>query len=181
MQVEYVKISSLDEVDVSTLYEASASVIDQSYIWWPAGVTSPEQKKEHYIAVLKAAFNKMISVGDYDVNSLFAFKATIDGVDSLLNVGYVKDNCYASYWYLTSPDASGSRNWLFASKNIMHAFYKNSGFNSFKFVTYEGSLLLRNTRMRHNSGHIVILNENKIDDFHIEVIVKVNDVSVLTA
>lgn len=181
MIVEYTIIDSLDQVDLSSLFDASADVIDYSYRGWPSNQMSIEEKKEFYINSVIMTFSEPYVLGRYPLGKFIAFKATVNGIDSLVNMGYVKDDCYTSYWYLTAPDSTGSRNWIFASRNIMHAFYREQGFNSFKFVTYQDSLLARNARMRHNSGHVQILEQKKIDDIHIEIKVKVNDASVLTA
>lgn len=176
MTVTYTPVSSLDEVDLYSLYDACADVIDRSFTWWPEGVNTPELKREFYTQFLRECSTLGMGAAPYLRENFFVFKAQIDGVDSLVSAGYVDEGgCYHCLWYLTKPDANGSRNWLYTTIGDEHALYRSRGITSMRIITYEESLIARNIRMREAAGAIVVLDKTFVDDTNVSYTLKVNE------
>ena len=165
MIVEYSLIETLDLVDVDSFYDASASTIEMHFPYWPAENMTAEEKKIFYITLFRDTCQQSPTGLPPIPNSRWImFKATADGVDSLLSAGAImSDNCYIPQWYFTKPDANGSRNWLYTQDEAEHAFYRANGITSFMVSAFKGTMLYTNIKQRALAGRYNILSEDILD------------------
>ena len=176
MIVIYTPIASLDDVDLESLYDSSIETLEQSYMWWPEHTTTPEQKKSFFINVFRAASHEGFGGGVFSRENFFAFKAQIDGVDSLLSAGFVDESgTFHCMWYLSKPDSTGSRNWLYATAYDEHALYRSQGITALRIVTFDDAQIARNIRMRAAAGAVTILDKIILDDVQVAYLLKVNE------
>lgn len=165
MIVEYSLLESLDNIDVNSFYDASASTIAMHFPLWPAEVVTDEQRKEYYVNLfIESCKQSPSGIAPIPNSKFIMFKATLDGVDSLLSAGYVDETkCFTPQWYFTKPDVNGSRNWLYTQDDAEHAFYRSQGITSFIVSAFKNSILYNNIKQRALSGRYNILSEDIFD------------------
>lgn len=159
MALEFIPITNLSLVDFNGLFAASAEVLDSNYMW-PDAAMSTDEKRQHYLSQLQSAIAGNFGVHD-DTDTFFMFKVTNDGVDLMLNAGFVSESgVYRTHWYLTRPDA-GSRNWIYspAMATLRRKFFANSDIVAYEVRTIAGSQLYTAVKQRINSGSLVLLAE----------------------
>lgn len=133
MQVNFVRVYGLNDFDFDALYDGSEPDIYLNHTWShePLG----RSKKEVFRYTIEQAFNLGVSA---DNEPLFGFKLTIDGVDHLVNIGYIESDgeTYRANWFLTKP-YNGSRSFIFDSNTsvVRAQFYSNNNITHYKFYT----------------------------------------------
>lgn len=166
MDIIFTQINGWDDFDYDALFAASEASLETNYF---AKVPLPltyEEKKQYYREQMQLAFD-----GDYylqkDKEKLFFFKGTFDGILMEFGGGYIEDDneTLRFHWYLTAPDASGSRNVLHLDTTaaIRKVFYNQHGITKYRVETYKGSPFQSWMRMRANSGHRVLLSETETE------------------
>ena len=120
------RIYSLNEVDFSTLvYDSLPEMDSQTYVW-RKDVDTPEKK---------VLFIQNLLRGNLTDKDLFMYKGTENDKDLSLLVGKLKDGEFTVYFSFISPNANGSKSWIYYDSTMQarQQFYDSVGIQKIKF------------------------------------------------
>lgn len=161
MTVTFTKINTLDDVEFDTLFDDSVVHLDSNFIW-PGTITTLEEKRQSYRERLQAAIDGDMSLASSPNSRFLMYKVEIGSKDVMVNAGFIDAvGSYKTHWYLTSPDATNSRNWLYtqAMDDARSNFFAEEGITSYKVLTFVDSPLYRLIKSRFAANRNVILDE----------------------
>ncbi len=158
--IEYVKITSLEEVNFDYLFNQSLQNLDNNFIWGP-GIVTDMDKLNAYKTQIISAMNNEWAVGRNSTDVFFMYKTVVDGQDLELSAGFIEGTIFKGRWNLSSVDSTGSKNWIYTTDNreARKAFYNNNGLTSYAMYTFVGSELYNFIRYRASAGNFTISAE----------------------
>ncbi len=161
MAVTFDKINTLSDVDFESLYDASFPDININFFNKVPKEMTEEQKKQYYFNQCNSAVNGLSPL-QKEGESFFGFKIVVDGVDRVLNAGFleVDGTTYRGHWYLTSP-INGSRSFIYSAETaaVRQAFFESEGITHYKAPTFAGSLMYRALQRNNTSNVISIVDQ----------------------
>ena len=164
MNITFERIYSLADVDYDTLCDDSFPDIDNNFFEKVPGQLTVEQKKQYYYDQCQAAIDGRSSL-QKDAEIFFGFKIVVDGIDRVLNAGFVEADgvTYRGHWYLTSP-IDGSRSFIYSAEAAAarRAFYEANGIAHYKAPTFTGSLMYQALH-RNNTSNVVSIEEETVN------------------
>ena len=166
MAITFEQVSSWADIDFDELFEASVSNVDNDFFSQAAGIITIPDKKEYYRSQIQSAFD-----GTWEITkpgeTLMFFKGVYDGITMEFWGGYLEDDgvTLRAHWYLTRPDAQGSRNSIHTAETaaLRRSFYLTHGITKYKVMTYVGSVLYRWLKTRINSGAVIAISETSLE------------------
>jgi hypothetical protein len=155
------EIKSIEEVDFDSLFEASFPDLDKNYFIGETVAGPTENKKNQYKSGASDALSGN-SAYKKENQEAFGFKLTIDGVDHLMNVGFLDRNTgvFETNWFLSKP-YQNSRNFLYTQEYAMirSSFFIENNIECFRILTHNKSLLHTSIKRGSNSSRVEILEE----------------------
>lgn len=157
--IEYVKITSLAEVNFDYLFTQSLSSLNNNFLWSNPAWTDAEKKDFYTNQILQAIEGTWHLKGPQD--TFFMYKTVVDGEDKELSAGFVEGTLYKGRWNLSTPDINGSKNWIYTAENrtARKAFYTSNGLTSYVMYTLVGSELYNFIKYRASAGNFTIASE----------------------
>lgn len=130
MNVSYIIINDLSEMDWDDLYERCRADIDAQ---WPAASTlTSEERKANMLAVIESGMNnEWPGLNPHEPNDRYLMAKIVD-LDTGQDMGFVsgfilEDGTLDGRHMLTAPDENGSRNWLYENKTARNNFHLSIG------------------------------------------------------
>lgn len=161
MTVTFEKINTLSDVDFNALCDASFPDIDINFFNKVPKEMSDEEKKQYYFDQCDFAANGLSPL-QKEGESFFGFKIVVDGVDRVLNAGFLEADgtTYRGHWYLTSP-IDGSRSFIYSAETaaVRQAFFQSEGITHYKAPTFTGSLMYQALQRNNTSNVISIVDQ----------------------
>lgn len=175
MAVTFERIYSIADVDFDTLCDDSFPDINNNFFVKVDGNHTDSEKKQYYLDQLLAAMAGTSGL-QKEGESFFGFKIVINGVDRVLNAGFVEADgtTYRGHWYLTSP-IGGSRSFIYTEEagTARRTFYQSNGITHYKAPTFNSSLMYQ-ALQRNDTSNVInivetIANPNTDDGVIIKV------------
>jgi hypothetical protein len=139
MQVNVVRVYNYTDFDFDALYDGSEPDIHKNYFW--QGEPGGRSKKEMLSSFIESDFSLGVSK---DNEPLFAFKITIDGIDHLVNIGYIEADgvTYRSRWLLAKA-YNGSKSFIFDTNTtaIRAQFFQDNNLTGYKMETRTNTIM----------------------------------------
>jgi hypothetical protein len=162
--ITHQEVKSWDDFDFDTIFDQSASRLDANFFSIAKNVVTYEEKKQYYKAQIQSAFDGVWPLKEEN-ETLFLYKGIYDDVVMEFCGGYIESDgiTFRGHWYLTSPDALGSRNVIHTEEATVsrRAFYQQYGLSQYKVLTYVGSSMYQWMNMRINSGAITLVSQTE--------------------
>lgn len=163
MNVAYIIINDLSEMDWDDLYERCRAGIDAE---WPASSTlTSEERKTNMLAVIESGVNNDWSGSDAPgPNDRYVMSKTVDldtGKEMAFVSGFILENgTFDGRHSLTAPDENGSRNWLYENQTARNNFLLSIGVNKglFRNIPADG-IFHRILRARAVAGAFELLED----------------------
>lgn len=131
MNIAYIVINDLSEIDFDDLYERCRADIDAH---WPASSTlTSEERKTNMLAVIRSGINnEWPGLNIRNLNDRHIMSKTINldtGKEMAFLSGYIlSDNVtFDGRHSLTAPDENGSRSWLYENLSARDTFLRSLG------------------------------------------------------
>lgn len=159
--IEYQIITSLDEVDLDSLFDASFVHLNKNTTW---PVEVPDYlKKNLYLRDLKSA---VAGGNQYQIpnDTLFMYVIKVDGVVCEFAAGYLQKNkSLRIHWLLNKP-VNDSRHWRYTSENreAHKAFLKQNNIVTYRMVTFIGASIYAFMKNRAKAGFYKITDEKLV-------------------
>lgn len=128
---------------------------------WARPDMTHEEKKQFYLAQLQTGVDGTWPLKD-EGDTFFMYQATIGGNVVEFTAGYITpDGNFKGRWYLTAPDANGSRNWMYtpAARQSRTEMYIAAGISKYTIHTIVNSDIYRLMKLRQQTGNFTILDE----------------------
>jgi len=174
MNIQIQQIFTLDDVDFDTLFDSSFPDMDMNYFLLASDQGPTESKKEMYRARLSDALTD-ISPLQTENTYVFGFKVMLDGVDHLMNAGFVDYNTgiFASHWFLTKP-YNNSRNFIHSAdyRTQRSQFFRDNEIYGYQVTTPINSLLYKSIKSSSNIDHLELIEEVPLNLANMSNIVK---------
>ena len=167
MSITYSIINSLDEIDFDDLYERSRDAIESN---WPAD--SPIQGddiKTHILNMIQSGINnEWPGLNPHSPTDRYVVFDNVESSTGKL-VGLVcayitEDGTLDGRHCFSTPDSSGSRNYIYTGENIevRNDFYRELGGTKIKYNNIPvDSVLYKLLRLRSNAGYFTILSDEE--------------------
>jgi hypothetical protein len=163
MSITITEVRSVQEVSFQSLFEGSFPDIDINYFVKNEEKGYTEGKRDLYLRNLQGTLEGQKIPGNQRV---LAFKASIDGVDHLLNVGFVDPETmtFKSVWLLSKPH-EGSRGFIHTPEyiSLRKAFLEENGVKNYSLRALKDSVLYNSLKRSDSSGTITIKEEVPVD------------------
>jgi hypothetical protein len=161
MTVTFEKINTLSDVDFESLCDASFPDIDINFFNKVPKEMTDDQKKQYYFDQCNSAVSGLSPL-QKEGESFFGFKIVVDGVDRVLNAGFLEADgtTYRGHWYLASP-INGSRSFIYSAETatVRQAFFQSEGITYYKAPTFTGSLMYQALQRNNTSNVISIVDQ----------------------
>jgi hypothetical protein len=163
MATVFERINSLDSfIEYDQMFAAAESRLDANFFSQVPMPLSFDEKKLYYKDQIKSAFDRTWPLLQTE-ESVFFYKGTYDGTLMEFAGGFIEADgiTLRINWYLTGPDAVGSRNSIHTAETaaIRTAFYIEHGISQYKIRTFIDSSLYQWLKLRINSGAITLISE----------------------
>lgn len=163
MNVAYIIINDLSEIDWDDLYERCRAHIDAH---WPASSTlTSEERKVNMLAVIESGMNnEWPGLNAHGPNDRYVMLKTVD-LDTGKDMGFIsgfilEDGTLDGRHLLIAPDENGSRNWLYENQTTRNNFLLSIGVNKtlFRNILADG-IFHRILRARAAAGALELLED----------------------
>jgi hypothetical protein len=165
MNIVHTLINSLDEINFDDLWERSKDTVATN--WPESGFSNLDDARDNFKAIIQSGLNNdspgMHPHDPEDRFVLIRVRDTDTEIDIGIAFGFIKSNetfeCICAF---SSPDASGSRNYLYTPHGIesRNAIYRELGIT---YITY--FMILKNSnfhrllKLRARAGNYTIVSE----------------------
>jgi hypothetical protein len=165
MNITYIVINDLSELDFDDLYERSKDAVDAS---WPVGSTMTDaERKAAMIAIIQSGINnEWPGLNLHNQNDRYTMVKMVDvatGKEMGFISGYVlSDGTMDGRHSLVAPDDNGSRNYLYSAENrpARDGYLTEIGVNKGLFRNIPAdSVFHKVLRSRANSGAFELLED----------------------
>lgn len=136
MNIAYIQIHDLSEIDLDDLYERCRDAIDAN---WPESSTlTSEERKTNMFAIIESGMNnEWPGLNAHSPNDPYIMFKSID-LDTGINMGFIsgyllEDGTLDGRHSFTAPDENGSRNWLYENQTARNDFLLSIGVNKSLF------------------------------------------------
>jgi hypothetical protein len=165
MNIAYIQIHDLSEIDLDDLYERCRDAIDAN---WPESSTlTPEQRKANMFALIESGMNnEWPGLNMHVPNDTYIMLKFVDldtGIDMGFASGYlIEGGIFDGRHSLTAPDENGSRNYVYSEQSqiarkkfhdeigVTHALCRNIPANKIQH---------RMLRLRANAGTYELIED----------------------
>lgn len=158
MNIIISEIKSIQDVDFQSLFEGSFPDIDINYYIKDIEKGYSDIKRDTYLNNLIATLSGERTPINH---SVLGFKATIDGTDHLLNIGFIDNTgTYKSIWMLSKPYQT-NRAFIYSEEyiSLRNNFLKSKGVVYYCVKTVKDSLLYKSLKRSNSIGTIKIKEE----------------------
>ena len=166
MNIVHSLINGLDEIDYDDLWERSKDTIALN---WPetSGFADMDAVKDNFRTIIESGLNNewpgKHPHSPEDRFVLIRVRDTDAELDVGLCAGFItSNNTLESICTFSSPDSTGSRNYLYSQHGIesRNAIYRELGITYLKYVTIlKNSNYHRWLKLRANAGNYTIVSE----------------------
>lgn len=165
MNISFIKINNLSEVDFDDLYERSKDTIDVN---WPSSSSfTDEQRKQIFIDLTNSAINgAWEGIDSVNPTDRFLLVKVVDtDTNTVLSLvsGFVsEDGTYDGKHSFSTKDSTGSRNYLYseAHRIARNQFYIQEGITQVKYSNLpEDSNMYKFIKLRANAGNYDIVED----------------------
>ena len=165
MAVVFERINSFEDfIEFDQIIAAAESRLDLNFFSQVPMPFTYEDKKEYYKSQILSAFAGTWPLME-EGEEVFFYKGVYDGVLMEFAGGFIENDgiTMRGHWYLTAPDANGSRNAIHTSDTAAQrsAFYREHGLTRYKVLTYVGSSLYQWIKIRINGGAMTLISETE--------------------
>lgn len=157
MNIEFVQIDSLDDIDFDYLFSESYVRMENTFLWAP-GINTYEQRKQFYFNQLQSGIDGTWPLKN-DTDTFVMIVTKVDNEVVEFAAGFMDEDRYLSLrWHLTAPGSTGNRNWRYSAEanQARRALVSQLNAAGFKEFTWKGSLHYRMLRMRAQTGNFTL-------------------------
>jgi hypothetical protein len=165
MNIAYIVIHDLSEIDLDDLYERCRDAIDRD---WPevSPLTSEERKANMFAVIQSGIDNEWPGKNLHGPHDRYTMVKVVD-LDTGITMGFlsgylIEDGILDGRHSLTAPDENGSRNYLYSAENrpARDGYFREIGVNKALFRNIPANSVFHKVlRSRANSGAFEIIED----------------------